>query len=169
MKENWYFEIHDYCKTLSEHYNVPLVKVSSIMSALSVNTSVRNNVISLENFLKSNGNCKVTTYNTQKKKALAILNSSNNISLEEVKEILGKGKDSSLKTKSFFDNIYRPYTSQEVTVDLWMIRYFKVSGTLTPKRYRTIAKKIKDEANEIGILPHQLQAKIWIDIRGNAW
>lgn len=168
MTQNWYFEINDYCKTLSEVYNVPLIKVTGIMSALSPNNTVRLNCISLERFLRYKGNCKVTTFNKQKEKALTIYNSSDNITIEEVKAILGK-KNGGLKTKAFFDNIYRPETSQDVTIDLWMIRWAKMDGFITAKKYRTIADKVKTMANEIGVLPHQLQAKIWVDIRGKSW
>jgi hypothetical protein len=169
MAHNWYFDIHDYCKTLSEVYDVPLIKVAGIMAALSPNNTVRSNVISLEKFLRTKGNCKVTTFNQQKEKALTILNADDTITVEQVKVILGEKKDSGLKTKAFFDNIYRPHTSNEVTIDLWMIRWAKIEGSLTPKRYRETAQKVKDLANKIGILPHQLQAKIWVDIRGEAW
>ena len=169
MAQNWYFEINDYCKTLSEVYNVPLIKVAGILSALSPNNTVRSNVISLEKFLRTNGNCKVTTFDGQKSKALSILNADDNITVDQVKNILGSKKDSGLKTKAFFDNIFRPESSQEVTIDLWMIRWAKIEGSLTPKRYRDTAQKVKDLAKKIGVLPHQLQAKIWVDIRGEAW
>jgi hypothetical protein len=150
-------------------YDVPLIKVAGILSALSPNNTVRSNVISLEKFLRTKGNCKVTTFDGQKKKALAIFHSSDNITIDEVKQILGTKKDSGLKTKAFFDNIYRPHTSQAVTIDLWMIRWAKIEGSLTPKRYRDTAQKVRELANEIGVLPHQMQAKIWVDIRGEAW
>jgi len=169
MAKNWYFEIHDYCKTLSEVYDVPLIKVAGILSALSPNNTVRSNVISLEKFLRTNGNCKVTTFDGQKRKALTILNSPDNITVDEIKAILGAKKDSGLKTKAFFDNIYRPHTSEEVTIDLWMIRWAKIEGSLTPKRYRDTAQKVKELAQEVGVLPHQMQAKIWVDMRGEAW
>lgn len=169
MNQDWYFQVNDYCKTVSEHYNVPLIKVAGIMSALSPNNTFKHNVNSLEKFLKHKGNCKVTTYNVQKEKALKILKSKDDITIEEIKKILGDKKNSSLKTKAFFDNIYRPETSEEVTIDLWMIRWAKIEGSLTPKRYRQVAEKIKKEAKKIGFLPHQLQAKIWVDIRGKAW
>tara|TARA_R100000951_G_scaffold101420_1_gene92979 strand:+ start:40576 stop:41085 length:510 start_codon:yes stop_codon:yes gene_type:complete len=169
MAKNWYFEINDYCNTLSEVHNVPLIKVAGIMSALSPNNTVRLNCISLEKFLKHNGNCKVTTFNGQKIKALTILNADDSITVEEVKEILSPKKDSGLKTKAFFDNIYRPETSTEVTIDLWMIRWAKIEGSLTPKRYRDTANKIIEMAKELNVLPHMLQAKIWVDIRGEAY
>ena len=161
---NWYFDVNDYCKTLSETYNVPLVKVAGILSALSPNTTFAHNIKSLEAFLRTKGNCKVTTFNSQKNKALTIFNSHDNISIDEVKGIL-KG----LKTQAFFDNIVRPETSQDVTIDLWMIRWAKIDGSLTPKRYNETANKIKDLAKSLNLLPHQVQAKLWVDIRGKAW
>jgi len=169
MAKNWYFEVNDYCKTLSDVYSIPLIKVAGIMSALSPNNTVRLNCISLEKFLRYKGNCKVSTFNSQKNKALTIYNGNDNITVEEVKDILGVKKDGGLKTKAFFDNIFRPESSQEVTVDLWMCRWAKIEGSLTPKRYKNVAKKIKDMAKEIGVLPHMLQAKIWVDIRGAAY
>lgn len=167
--KNWYYEVNDYCKTLLEVYNIPLIKVSGIMSALSPNNTFRNNVKSLEKFLRNNGNCKVTTFNIQKQKALKILRSCDKISVDEVKKILGNSKNNSLKTKAFFDNIYRPEKSKEVTIDLWMVRWAKIEGSLTPKKYRQVSTKIKNMADNIGVMPHELQAKIWVDIRKKAF
>jgi hypothetical protein len=162
--QNWYFQVNDYCLTLSETYSVPLVKVAGILSALSPNTSFAHNIKSLEAFLRTKGNCKVTTYNAQKNKALTIYNSPDTITIDEVKAILG-----GLKTMAFFDNIVRPASSQAVTIDIWMIRHFGINGSLTPKRYEIASNKIKKLAKELNLLPHQVQAKLWVDIRGNAW
>jgi hypothetical protein len=162
--QDWYFQVNDYCKTISDTYNVPLIKVAGIMSALSPNTTFALNVKSLENFIKTKGDCKVSTYGNQKIKALAIYNSSDDITVEEIKTILG-----GLKTQAFFDNIYRPEVSQDVTIDLWMIRHFKIKGSLTPKRYKDASNKIKKLAKELNLLPHQVQAKLWVDIRKNAF
>ena len=169
MAKNWYFEVNEYCKNLSYIYDVPLIKVSGIMSALSPNNTFKLNCRSLEKFLRTKGNCKVTTFDGQKRKALTIYHSDDNITVEEIKTILSPKNHMGLKTKAFFDNIYRPETSQEVTVDLWMIRWAKIEGSLTAKRYRETAQKVKDMAKEIGVLPHMLQAKIWVDMRGEAW
>jgi hypothetical protein len=162
--QDWYFRVNEYCLTLSETYNVPLIKVAGIMSALSPNNTFASNVKSLEAFLRTKGNCKVSTYGSQKSKALAIYNSSDSITIDEVKAILG-----GLKTQAFFDNILRPETSQDVTIDLWMIRHFGIKGSLTPKRYKDASNKIKDLAKSLNLLPHQVQAKLWVDIRGAAW
>ena len=161
---NWYFRVNEYIKTLADMYNVPLIKVAGIMSALSPNNTFASNVKSLEAFLRTNGNCKVSTYGGQKIKALTILNAPDTITIDEVKTILG-----GLKTQAFFDNMLIPETRQDVTIDLWMIRHFGIEGSLTPKRYKDASNKIKDLAKSLNLLPHQVQAKLWVDIRGNAW
>ena len=113
----------------------------------------------------------MTTFGNQKRKAQAILEASSSITEDEVKELLGKG----LKTRSFFENIFRPETSQAVTIDLWMIRWAKQNklipekGALTDKRYRLIEKAVVEYSKELGIMPSEFQALTWVKIRGNAW
>lgn len=169
VTKQWYYEINDYCQTLSEYHNVPIIKVAGILSALSPNNTFRSNVKSLERFLRASGNCKVTTFGKQKKKAQAILDAPIGITEEQVKDLLGKG----LKTISFFENIYRPNTSQAVTVDLWQIRWAKSmgiipkEGSLTDKRYKIISEEVVKYAGNLGLLPHEFQALTWVNIRGN--
>ena len=55
---NWYYEVNDFCLTLSELYHVPLIKVAGIMSALSPNNTFASNCKSLNNFLKHKGKVK---------------------------------------------------------------------------------------------------------------
>lgn len=168
--KNWYFEVNDYCKTLSEIYNVPLIKVAGIMSALSPNNTFKSNVKSLEKFLKTKGNCKVTCFNSQKNKAIKILNT-NNHNYNDILELLGKG----LKTRAFFCNIYQPHKSIKVTVDRWAHRWGEQKGivpsgkVLTNKRYNEIQKAMQEYAGELNILPHQFQAIAWVDLRGKEY
>lgn len=167
----WYFEVNEYCQNLSDLYNIPVIKVAGALSALSPNTTFEHNCRSLEKFIRTNGNCKVTTFNSQKEKARQILFSNKELSEDEIKDLLGKG----LKTRSFFENIYRPSTSQAVTVDLWMIRWAKKiglmpeKGTLTDKRYKLIEKEIQTIASDVKMLPHSVQAFVWCDIRGKEY
>lgn len=171
VTRKWYFEVNDYCKTLSEYYNVPLIKVAGILSALSPNNTFRSNVKSLERFLRTSGNCKVTTFGNQKKKAQRILDASEAITEDEIMDMLGKG----LKTRAFFHNIYKPMTSQMVTVDLWMIRWAKQNklipekGVLTDKRYRNIEKAVVQYSKELNMLPSEFQAGVWVEIRKSSF
>ena len=155
-KRNWYFIVNDYCNFLSLAYDVPLIKVAAIMSALSPNNKFEQNCIDLERFLLSGGLSKASTYQSQRDKAFTILHMENYCE-DSIKDILGKG----LKTRSFFENIYRPYTSEAVTVDLWQIRWAKMlniiptDGTLTPKRYNKIAARVRKYSKKLNIMPHQ--------------
>jgi len=166
---NWYYEVNDYCTTLSEVYGVSLIQVSGIMSALSPNNKFESNCKSLEKFLQYKGQCKVTTFNGQKLKAQAILDMDTPCE-NSIKEIL-RGN----KTMAFFENIYRPHTSEAVTVDLWQIRWAKKlklipeQGGLTDKRYKIVANEVKKYANDLGLKPHEYQALTWVEIRGSQY
>jgi hypothetical protein len=104
---------------------VPLIKIAAILSALSPQNVFSQNLIDLENFLETKGTSKASTFDSQKNKALKIyeLDFYNE---HIIKDILGKG----LKTRSFFENIYRPDSSNAVTVDLWQIRWARKIGTV---------------------------------------
>lgn len=168
--KDWYFEVNDYCKTLSEIYNIPLIKVAGIMSALSPNNTFKSNVRSLERFLKTKGNCKVTCFDSQKNKAIKILNT-NDHSYGNVLELLGKG----LKTRAFFCNIYQPHKSKKVTVDRWAHRWgierniVPKDKALTVKRYKAIEDAMIKESKRFDVLPHQFQAMAWVELRGKEY
>ena len=169
-KRDWYFIVNDYCNFLSLAYNVPLIKVAAIMSALSPNNKFDQNCKDLERFLLSGGLSKASTYQSQRDKAYTILHMENYCE-DSIKNILGQG----LKTRSFFENIYRPETSDAVTVDLWQIRWAKklniipMEGTLTQKRYKKIAARVKKYAKKLDIMPHQFQAITWANLRGEVF
>ena len=169
-QKNWYFIVNDYCNFLSLAYDVPLIKVAAIMSALSPNNKFDQNCKDLERFLLSGGVSKASTYQKQRDKAHTILHMENYCE-DSIKNILGQG----LKTRSFFENIYRPETSDAVTVDLWQIRWAKklniipMEGTLTPKRYKKISARVKKYAKKLDIMPHQFQAITWANLRGEVF
>jgi len=166
---NWYYEVNDYCLTLSEAYGIPLIKVAGILSALSPNNTFKGNCNSLEKFLEFKTDCKVSTFNGQKEKAKQIYNMVEPTE-SKIKAVLG-----GLKTQAFFCNIYQPYTSESVCIDLWMIRYARrlklipQEGTLTPKRYGIVEQAVREYADKLNLRPHETQALIWVDIRGSQW
>jgi len=166
---NWYYEVNEYCLHLSECYDTPLIIVTGILSALSPNNTFATNIASLEKFLETDGQCKVSTFDSQKTKARQILCMTTPCELS-IKRVLG-----GLKTKAFFENIYRPETSTAVTVDLWQIRWAKKlgiipeNGSLTKKRYGIISDAVTTMATKQNLLPHELQAQTWIEIRGDKY
>jgi hypothetical protein len=158
---NWYKDIHDYCRLVSDMYSIELWKVCAILSALSPNNRFYRNVIDVISLIKHKGNAKVCTYNSNKQKALKCLEAN---SFDECLKLF-KGR----KTLSFFLNIYKPLSNDRVTIDVWMIRYFDIKGSLTDKKYRQAETIVKQCADKLNMLPHQLQALLWIAARGNAY
>jgi hypothetical protein len=156
----WYFSLNDYCKNLAYIYKVNPIKVAGILSALSPMVSFRTNLAFTEAFLKGDYKA-VKTFNQQKTKAYKILKYAK--STKDVLRILNGNK-----TKSFFLNIAFPDKSKEVTIDTHINKYFKFKS-LTPKRYALASKHIQDMAKSYNILPHQVQALLWIEIRGKAF
>jgi len=168
--KDWYFTINEYCLHLSIAFDVPLIKVAAIMAVLSPQNKFNQNCIDLENFLLTKGKSRASTFGNQVKKARRILNLET-YNEDIIQEIIGKG----LKTKAFFENIYRPHNSEKVTVDLWQVKWAKrlniipQKGSLTPKRYKTVSDAVKSEAKKRGIMPHQFQALSWINERGSQY
>jgi len=67
---------------------------------------------------------------------------------------------SGLKVNSFFNNIIGNY--DYVTIDIWMLRYFRHSkDTLGVRDYRRYTRIIRKLAKKLGLLPAELQAVLW--------
>lgn len=83
------------------------------------------------------------------------------------------------KVRSFYRNILFPVTSLDVTQDVWFLRhvvpaewtngYTQYAHFLGRKGvYDAIAEAIRDLADDFAVLPHQLQAALWVQARGQA-
>ena len=55
-----------------------------------------------------------------------------------------------------------------VVIDVWMVRAAGQPGSVTPKRYRALAARIRATATRMGISPAGCQAAIWTGIRARA-
>lgn len=157
---DWYFILHDYAKNLAERNNLTVMQAAGIISALSPMVMFSTNLRDAERFCSTRSIANLATYGKQRVKALSILKAKNE---KEVLAILGGNK-----TKAFFLNIYKPKTSQDVTIDSWMIKFFGYKN-LTPKRYKEASKEIQTVANEMNLKPHQVQALLWVGMRGKAF
>lgn len=157
---DWYFILNDYAKNLAERNNITLIQAAGIISALSPMITFQTNLRDAERFAATRRLDNLATYMVQRKKALAIIGVKTE---EEVLKILGGNK-----TKAFFLNILKPETSQDVTIDSWMIKFFGFKS-ITPKRYRQASEVIAKIASEMALKPHQVQALIWVGMRGKAF
>jgi hypothetical protein len=64
--KQWYYVVNQYCQDLSTIYNVPLIKIAAILSALSPQNVFSQNLIDLENFLETKGTSKASTLTVKK-------------------------------------------------------------------------------------------------------
>lgn len=157
---DWYYILHDYAKNLAERNNLTVMQAAGIISALSPMVLFTTNLRDAERFCSTRSIANLATYTSQRKKALRIIGAKTE---SEILEILGGAK-----TKAFFLNIYKPETSQDVVLDTWMIKFFGFKS-LTPKRYREASQEITRIAQEMALMPHQVQALLWVGMRGKAF
>jgi hypothetical protein len=157
---DWYFILHDYAANLAERTNLTTLQVAGIISALSPMVMFTTNLRDAERFCATRSIANLATYKQQRLKALRIIGAKTE---SEVLAILGGAK-----TKAFFLNIYKPETSQDVVLDVHMIRFFQFAN-LTPKRYKYASALISEVAAEMALKPHQVQALLWVGMRGKAF
>ena len=82
---------------------------------------------------------------------------------QNVQNVLAGNDLSGDKVRAFYANLTGDY--QQVTIDIWMLRFFKFDGWITPNRYKAFAKRIKTQAKKLGKTPAALQAIIWTFVR----
>ena len=54
---------------------------------------------------------------------------------------------------------------QQVTIDVWVLRYYNLPDSISKKQYAELANQIRREAREHGYRPAEYQAIIWTIIR----
>jgi hypothetical protein len=154
--KGWYKNANLFALYLSKKYNVKVIKVSGIISALSPQKSWEINMKITEEFLETDG--KVTGHTKlQSDKARNILY--NLDSKENIENCL-----SGLKTVNFFNNILNPKFQDYVTVDRHHI-YLSTRHDIqncTPKQYNLIKENTIIFAKELNIVPSELQSILWV-------
>jgi hypothetical protein len=66
------------------------------------------------------------------------------------------------KTWAFWRNLWRPDDPEPVTLDAWMFRAHGLPPEGGIRAYRALAEAYRAVARDIGIVPNQLQATIWL-------
>lgn len=154
----WYKEANEFCKTVAIVYDIPVWKVALVVSALSPRNKWNRNKQDTITAITKGIDGKYATFNTNRDKALNILNCNN---IKEGLDILGKGQ----KTNAFFYNIYNT-SSNVVTVDSWACR---IAGykkdTPTKKQYNVLSEAYKAVASKYNLLPSEVQAITWLCYR----
>ena len=87
----------------------------------------------------------------------------NSIRAAERAKTLGFGALKGLKTNAFARNIAGD--TNPVTIDAWMLRPFGMKS-VSVRNYRILSEAIRTVAAESGMTPADMQALLWIRIRG---
>jgi hypothetical protein len=161
---SWYFLANKNCKDISKRYKTPHKTVCQVMAILSPACSWEINKRDCKELVKAYyrrgvigaEGCKVSTYGTNKRKAIAVLQG-----VEEFKKTR-----TNFKTFSFYKNIYTPTNKNYCTIDRHAVKAFKGilkggSVALSPKAYKATEKAYKRLARHLNILPQQAQAVVW--------
>jgi len=165
---HWYPDAFAACETIAQSYGIPVNTVAGVVAALSPNNKWSRNIIDADNICRlytSGGHddaaqCKVSTFNGNKQKALQILSGI------EPLEVLG-----GLKVRAFYSCILG---DDAVCVDghafaIWKGERIPTTKTpkISPKLYNAIAADYRNAASTInGILDTsysvaQVQAITW--------
>lgn len=161
--KQWYLNAFEFCSQQSAIYDIETIKVAAILSKLSPNLHWSQNKKAVIRLLEDKP---TLGFPTNIKYAKAIKNGYFGDTIESLSEAFS---DSSLKTYSFFRNIYNPVDNRFVTIDRWIVRAIdpsKDGNWLTKKRYIQISNTIKYMSGWYGVLPNQFQAMIWEVMRG---
>ncbi len=151
----WYRKANEFVHGLNKITDIPYRRLGWALAALSPLNSWQRNKIDLVDLVTTGhcgalGPCRV--------KAHRVLEG------ERHQDVLGGNK-----VLAFGSNIVDPWGSREVALDSHMARFFGFNPRLLERVgvYHTIVQAFRQHADNIGVRPHQLQAAIWTQQRGN--
>lgn len=165
----WYDDAKHFALMLSNEFDVSPVRAGGVISALSPRNKWERNKIDAWNVFQavrdnvSHEAVKVSTFNSNKKRAFDIANGNKKI------------HESSRKTHRFALNV-GAFDMSAVTIDTWMLYCFQTTSKtrknldnkITPKQYDLLERKFQRISHDMGYAPAHLQAVIWLVIR-NLW
>ena len=153
----WYQLAHGLAQRWSQKHKLPFDYVAGIIAALSPRIQWEVNLADAKSILEDGEQASTAAFGPNVVKALWILDGT-----DPESELGGR------KVRSFYRNISDPYVSLDVTLDGWMAsilghnpKFLERKGT-----YDAISEGFRIVAERHCILPHQLQAALWISANG---
>lgn len=167
----WYEQANIYSRELSARFGLSLSQIAGIIAAFSPQTKWDQNKRFAVSFLLTNKNVRIKSW-SQTRKAIKIRKLNHEDEIYKALSIANKA----WKTKAFFLNICNPDIVTSVTIDRHAIAACIQSpdnvvalndeyGRLTKAQYNFFQLAFVTAAGEVGIMPHQLQAIVWIVYR----
>lgn len=166
----WYAEANKYAKELGKRFNLSIQQVAGLIAVFSPQAGWVENKRYTVSFLYQ-PNIRVRSQ-VQTNKAKSILKLNNEADIYNAQST----QDKAFKTKAFFKNILNPDLDDSVTIDRHAIASCiqhpdNVSaldqsyGQLTAQQYEFFQSCYIKAARQVNVLPHQLQAIVWVTYR----
>ena len=157
--QTWYTEAHNQAKVWAKEFDKPLPLVVGIIAALSPRNKWESNLKNTYALLTHGEQTKVSTTNTNKVKALQILTG------KEPLSVLGGDK-----VRSFYRLILNPNDTSNVCIDVWALRvavgsYTQPARSIRSNEYQQIREAYQHVAQDLNLLPSEVQAITWVTIR----
>ena len=166
----WYSEANKYARDLAARFNLSVQQIAGLIAVFSPQAGWVENKRYALTFLY-NPNARIRS-KVQTDKAKLILT----LKIESDIYNAQSTRGAAFKTKAFFKNILNPDIDADVTIDRHAIASCiqhpdNVSalgdeyGQLTAKQYQFFQDCYIKAAKQVNILPHQLQAIVWVTYR----
>lgn len=163
---SYYLRFHNRLKNEAARLGFhDMVKIAGVYAALSPNNSEESNVYDMLRaivcFSEDNwDSLTVHTYGLNKEKAKRILGG------ESPHTVLGGPK-----TKNFYHNILEPHDERYCTIDGHMVNMYNGARVpldnagISESEYGIIARAVAEVAEDVGMIPCQLQSTLWLTWR----
>jgi hypothetical protein len=147
----WYFREHDEAIRLAEGSGYPLHIVCACLAVLSPRCQWRRVKKACELLLRGRKPPGIFSHNLNK--AASILATRRTDLIQP---------DQAPKTWAFWQNLWRPDDPEPVTLDSWMFRSHGLPVGSGLRTYHVLANAYRQLASQLGLLPCQLQAVVWL-------
>lgn len=156
----WYSATKEWTEDIANQYEIDQKKVTGILSALSVMKEFSYNQKLVVEFLE----CQTCGHLSQQILKCQKIYNLENPSDNDVISIL-----SGRKTQSFYHNICYPTSSEKLTVDFRIWKFFKKNewNSITNKRWDEMEKVFREKSLENKVTLPQLQAIVWLITKNN--
>jgi len=154
MTHDWYSDAYEACRAIADRTAIPTDTVIGIVAALSPRMRWSENLRQAE-LVCTTGDA-THGLPDARMKARAILAGAPPLTI-----LRGK------KVRAFYRAICGDKNA--VVIDTWILRSFRFhTNKPTPRQYDRLAARIRRRAKRLGVTPRELQAAIWVQIRGGA-
>ena len=151
----WYFTARADCQAIADKHDIPLAVACGVVAAWSPR-------------MRWNLNIQVADQHLRGKKRLGMQSSANRADRVLVHGIDALNTPTGQKTYNFAWNLFGD--THAVTIDTWMLTAagLEQDGVSSRLMYEELSRAVRRLAKRHGMQPAEMQALIWIKVRGSA-